>query len=202
MKAYLKLSKGAGKQDCLFENDELNKYEKGETVGQRHQRLKRKWKLNFEKHKRKPRRLVFAGKSDLKSAFRILGLSPRCWKWLVMKARDPSTGEWRYFIDKCLPFGASISCAWFQRFSDALCHIVTYQAGPGKEITNYLDDFLFLALSLGLCDLTIKQFLDTCNELNIPVALDKTEYSLETVVFLGILELISYWQYHWIRRTR
>ena len=62
-----------------------------------------------------------------------------------MKAQDPLTKEWRYFIDKWLPFGASISCALFQKFSDALCHIVEYHTNSNKKITNYLDDFLFIA---------------------------------------------------------
>ena len=26
-----------------------------------------------------------------------------------MKAKDPQTGEWRYFVDKCLPFSTSVS---------------------------------------------------------------------------------------------
>ena len=81
------------------------------------------WKENFlPNHKRKPS--IFARKSDIKSAFRILGLAKRCWKWLVMKAQDPVSGVWFYFVDKCLPFGASISCALFQEFSDALCYLV------------------------------------------------------------------------------
>ena len=59
-------------------------------------------------------------KPDLKSAFRILGLNPESFKWLVLKACHPITGELSYFIDKCLPFGSSISCVHFQRFSNAL----------------------------------------------------------------------------------
>ena len=73
-----------------------------------------KWTDKFNNHRRK--RTVYAGKSDLKSAFRILGLSKNCWQWLVMKAQDPQTKDWFYFVDKCLPFGSSISCALFQRF--------------------------------------------------------------------------------------
>ena len=57
---------------------------------------------------------VFGGKTDIKSAFRLVPLKKSCWRWLVMKARDPNTEEWSYFVNKCLPFGASISCAIFQ----------------------------------------------------------------------------------------
>ena len=63
---------------------------------------------------------IFLGKSDIKSAFHLMPLSRSSFLWLIMKARHPLTGKWVYFVDKCLPFGSSISCAHFQRFSDAL----------------------------------------------------------------------------------
>ena len=80
----------------------------------------------------------------MKSAFRNLGISKKDWKYLVMKAVSPIDGRTYYFVDKCLPFGASISCAHFQRFSNAVKHIVCYYTH--KELVNYLDDFLFAAL--------------------------------------------------------
>ena len=79
------------------------------------------------KEKHRSYRLIYMGKSDVKSAFRILPLSVRNFPWLIMKARHPLMNQWCYFVDKCLPFGASISCALFQRFSDALCHIVQFK---------------------------------------------------------------------------
>ena len=82
-------------------------------------KLREKWKSKFFKDQ-KCNRVIYAGKSNLKSVFRILGLSPKSWPWLVMKAQDPQTGQWKYFVDKCLPFGASISCALFQWFCNAL----------------------------------------------------------------------------------
>ena len=62
-----------------------------------------------------------------------------------MKARSPLDGEMYYFVDKCLPFRASISCAHFQNFSDAVAHLVRWRVGLNKEVVNYLDDFLFIA---------------------------------------------------------
>ena len=56
---------------------------------------------------------LYMGKTDAKSAFRILLLSKWSWQWVVMKARHPLTKKWVFFVDKCLPFGASISCAHF-----------------------------------------------------------------------------------------
>ena len=53
---------------------------------------KSNWLNKFDQHKRK-NRTVFVGKSDIKSAFRILGLSPESWPWLLMKAQDPLSGN-------------------------------------------------------------------------------------------------------------
>ena len=65
-----------------------------------------------------------------------------------MKARHPITKKLWYFIDKCLPFGSSISCAHFQSLSDALAYLAEHRIGLTMVITNYLDDFLFVALIL------------------------------------------------------
>ena len=55
-------------------------------------------------------------KSDMTAAFRNLGIRKKDWRWLILKAKSPMDGKFYYFIDKCLPFGASISCALFQEF--------------------------------------------------------------------------------------
>ena len=68
----------------------------------------------------KGRNLIFFAKTDLESAFRILPVLISHCCWLVLKAEDPKTGVFMFFVDKCLPFGASISCAQFQKFSEAL----------------------------------------------------------------------------------
>ena len=128
-----------------------------------------KWRNEFEYHKSK-NRTVYTGKSDLKSAFRMIRLSSDSWPWLVMKARDPITNEWQFFVDKCLPFGASISCALFQRFSNALCYLFEYKTNTQGQVTNYLDDFLFLALTILGCNCLIRTFLNLCDQLGVPVS--------------------------------
>ena len=149
-------------------------------------KLKGKWRSYFKMHRR-VRKTIFAGKSDLKSAFRILGLSKNSWRWLVMKARDPQTSEWRFFINKCLTFGASISCSHFQHFSDALYHLIKARLNIKRRITNYLDDFLFIACTILLCNFMIRKFLLLCQEIGVPVSMEKTEWASELVFFLGIL---------------
>ena len=66
------------------------------------------------------RPILYLGKTDLSSTFRVLPLKVCCFCWLVFKAVDLTTGETMYFVDKCLPFGASISCTLYQKFSNAL----------------------------------------------------------------------------------
>ena len=126
-----------------------------------------------------------AGKSDLTSAFRHLGIAKKWWKFLVMKAKNPLDGNWYYFIDKCLPFGASISCAHFQSFSNALSHIVATKTG--KENINYLDDFFFVEFLKLLCNQQLKTFLKICKRVNFPVSMEKTFWGNTTIVFLGLL---------------
>ena len=127
------------------------------------------------------------GQSDFSSAFRHLGILPEHWRYLVMKARNPEDNKIYYFVDKCLPFGASISCAHFQAVSDAIAHIVQWRVNRGKKIVNYLDDFLFLALLKWLCNYQIKIFLEVCKAINFPVNMDKTHWGTTKLVFLGLL---------------
>ena len=181
-------------QDELDDGNECDLRNNGNSSNSstklQHRRLSRKWKNEFDSnHQRKWKKTIFAGKSDLKSAFCILGLSRGSWMWLVMKAQDPITGEWRYFIDKCLPFGASISCSHFQHFSDALHHLIEWRTGTFNCITNYLDDFLFIAPTVLWCNHLIQEFLWLCKELNVPVSMEKTEWASPSalIISLGIL---------------
>ena len=72
---------------------------------------------------------IFYSKSDLTSAFHIIPGRPSDYSLLTMKATNPETGKIAYFHDKCLAFGASISCAIFQSFSDALKHLIEFRLG-------------------------------------------------------------------------
>ena len=84
-------------------------------------------------------------------------------------------------------FWASISCALFQKISDALKWLAKYRSQAPQSITNYLDDFLFVALTLIMCNHLIQQFLDLCNLIGIPIVLEKTEWGAFYNTFLGIL---------------
>ena len=106
-------------------------------------------------------------------------------------AIHPTTGEKKYFVDLCLSFGASISCARFQAFSDALKFILDWKLASiylhPPWITNYLDDFLFIALLLSVCDGAVDVFLEITKKIGCPISLEKTERASVLIVFLGIL---------------
>ena len=124
-------------------------------------------------------------KLDMKSAFRNMGIKPEHWKYLIMKAQSPIDGKIYYFVDKCLPFGASISCSHFQRFSNAIKHIVQYYTK--RNLVNYLDDYLFAELMKLLCNNQVKTFLQVCEAISFPVSLEKTFWGTTKLVFLGLL---------------
>ena len=125
------------------------------------------------------------GKSDMSSAFRHVPMAKDQWWLLVMKAEHPTTGKVYYFVDKCLPFGSSISCAIFQELSNAIAWLVQYRTK--KPNVNYLDDYLFAAAIKRLCDLQINMFLQICEEISFLVALEKTFWGTTRLTFLGLL---------------
>ena len=134
---------------------------------------------------------LFFAKTDCSHAFRIVPTLPRQRKFLTMMAKDPITGERWYFIDLCLPFRASISCATFQMFSDSLKAIAEYKFNvmlthPPK-LTNYLDDILFIAIALGVCNEAVDIFLEICHRIGCPISMSKTERAMQLIIFLGIL---------------
>ena len=131
--------------------------------------------------------LVYSRKTDIKSALRLVPLLQSCWKWLIFKARDPNSKEWKFFVDKCLPFGASISCVIFQHISDALKHVIEFRVSAQGDIANYLDDFLFIALMFLCCNFIISQFLLLYQEVGIPIVEEKTVWGTLRIVFLGVL---------------
>lgn len=119
-------------------------------------------------------------KCDVKSAFRLLRLSPGDFDLMGFKFEN------QYFFDKCLPMGASISSALFESFSTAL-HWVVQQQSKNDNILHYLDDFLFGGeAQTSQCHDTLKCFQDSCKLWGVPLAEEKTVEPTEVLIFLGI----------------
>ena len=132
-----------------------------------------------------PDAICYIGKSDMTMAYRHVPLRAFDWPLLVMKAKHPITGQVFYFMDKCLPFGGSISCVIFQKFSNSISHLVTYRTR--KLNINYLDDFFFVSLLRMMCNSQVNTFLEVCGKINFPVSLEKTFWGTTRLVFLGQL---------------
>ena len=126
-------------------------------------------------------------RSDLRAAFRNLGVLPSQWNLLCMKAQSPFDGKWYMFVDKCLPFGSGSSCEIFQSFSNSVAHLVTWVLKLTRPVTNYLDDFLFVALLRAFCNKQVETFLEICKVINFPVSLEKTYWASTRMMFLGFL---------------
>ena len=69
------------------------------------------------------------GKSDIKNATRLLPVTVKDFEQLRFCFNN------RYYFDKALPFGCSISCATFLEFA-------VRKRSPVGELLHYLDDFL------------------------------------------------------------
>ena len=121
----------------------------------------------------------------MKSTFSNLGIKPEQWFLLILMAKSPIDGKIYYFVDKCLPFGAAISCSHFQRFSDAIAHILKHRTG--YKAPYYLDDFLFVAVLKATCDDLVHQFINICNLIAFPISMEKTFWSCTELTFLGLL---------------
>ena len=126
-------------------------------------------------------------RSDMKSAFRNLGILRKHWPFLCMKAKSPIDNKWYIFVDKCLPFGARISCILFQEFSDCIAFLVQCKSASGKKVINYLDDYLFIALLKTLCNNQIDTFMEICKLINFPISIEKTFMADTRMTFLGFL---------------
>ena len=131
-------------------------------------------------------------KTDCSNAFRLVPVLV-CQRFvLIMMAEHPLTNVKYYFVDKCLPFGSSRSCAIFQEFSDALAFltevsIVKKNICSNPALTNYLDDFLFMALQTAIANGMLREFLHLCSKIGCPISVEKTEWASPIMVFLGTL---------------
>ena len=124
------------------------------------------------------------GKADIKSAFRLIPIRPEDFDLLGFKFDE------KFYFDKALPFGCSISCATFEMFSTFL-EWAARRESMDDNIEHYLDDFLFGGKAgTNHCWLTMSKFFNLCERLGVPIAQDKTVWPVTTILFLG-LELDS-----------
>ena len=107
-------------------------------------------------------------KVDINSAFRLLPIHPDDFCLLGMQH------DGYFLVDKALPFGCSISCALFQKFSTFLECCVRFASQP-EEVMHYLDDFCGCNSSATGAHMFVSTILTTFDELGAPVAHGKAK---------------------------
>lgn len=118
-------------------------------------------------------------KMDLSSAFRLLPIHPSDFCLLGMCIQG------KFYIDKCIPFGCSIACSTFEKFSSFL-HWALAKNSNNPNIIHYLDDFLFAGSSnTSHCAQLESSFQTLCNQFGIPINADKTQGPTTNLTFLG-----------------
>ena len=124
-------------------------------------------------------RVCFMAKTDIKSAFRIIPVHPDHHPLLGM------TWENLYYCDHCLPMGCSSSCAICEAFSTALEWIAIHRLGS-SSVLHILDDFLLIADTIEKCQLDLRNFLNMCQAISVPIAREKTCSPDTSIQFAGI----------------
>ncbi|XP_070190042.1 uncharacterized protein [Littorina saxatilis] len=119
-------------------------------------------------------------KVDIKSAFRLLPLHPLDFGLMGMLV------EGMFFVDKALPFGCSISCSLFEKFSTFLEWCVK-QASFSCDVIHYLDDFCGGGASSEQAQAMLDSMLSTFCDLGVPIAADKVEGPTTCLKFLGLI---------------
>ena len=125
---------------------------------------------------------VFMAKVDIESAFRIIPVSPT--------DRPPLGFQWKgkFYMDAVLPMGCASSCSIFESFSTSLEWIARHKLGA-TVVVHVIDDFLFLAHSYAKCELDLRNFINLCKEIGVPLAPDKTVAPCRVIEFLGGITL-------------
>ena len=121
----------------------------------------------------------YISKGNVEAAFRILPILKKDWHLLGIKFNS------RFYIDICLPFSASISCALFEKVGSVLQWLAHHRAG--HPIAHYLDDFFMAHILQQVCDLIIQTIHDTCTEVGVTMALDKRVFATQIIEYLGLL---------------
>lgn len=120
-------------------------------------------------------------KTDIEAAFRLLPVHPDSFRYLGC------CWDGGFYVDKCLPMGCSVSCAFFERFSSFLEWVVR-QESRVSSVLHYLDDFLFLGpAGSRVCLILLRAMERISADFGVPLALDKTEGPVTVIKFLGIV---------------
>ena len=118
-------------------------------------------------------------KLDVRAAYRLVPVHP--------DDRGLMGFQWRgaLYIDGMLPFGLRSAPIIFTAVADALEWIFRQQGV--EEIDHYLDDFITMGPSGSqVCGRNLDVIFQACEELGVPLAMEKLEGPTTRLIFLGI----------------
>ena len=119
-------------------------------------------------------------KIDIKNAYRNIPVHPSDRHLLGM--------EWQHqlYVDGALPFGLRSAPKIFNTVADALEWILRHRGV--KNVYHYLDDFIILGHPNSTeCSQGLAILKHTCEELGLPLAVEKCEGPSTRLTFLGII---------------
>ena len=118
-------------------------------------------------------------KADLKDAFRILPIHPSDYRLLGF------TWQGKYYYDRSLPMGCSISCRLFEDLSSAVQWILMNKFRV-IHMSHILDDFIFFAPTAKECDISLSKFFLLAESVNLPIKEEKTVHTTTSPILHGI----------------
>ena len=121
----------------------------------------------------------FMGKTDIKSAFRIIPIHPQDYSLLGIKWAD------KYYFDRCLPMSCSSSCAIFETFSTTL-EWLSLQNLRASAVLHILDDFFIRGPFRREMRSRFGEFSPPVRYLGVPIAHEKTVEPWTILEFAGI----------------
>ena len=120
-------------------------------------------------------------KADLKDAFRIIPIHPSDYKLLGF------SWDGKFYYDRCLPMGCSISCQIFESFSCAIQWILTKKLDI-PHMSHILDDYIFFGAKGTIhAKKSLQTFEVLAESLSLPLKHEKTVQPSTRVVLHGIL---------------
>ena len=118
-------------------------------------------------------------KINIKHAFRLLPVHPADRHLLTMSWKGD------LFIDTCLPFGLQSAPKLFNILADLLSWILKRKGI--MPLIHYLDDFLTMGqVDSTACHNHLTAIKEVCQDLGIPLAIEKLEGPSQCITFLGI----------------
>ncbi len=128
------------------------------------------------------------GKEDVFGAFTLLPVRPQDLRLTGFKFND------KYYLQKTLPMGCSISSNYYERFGTFL-EWRTKKESKLNSTSHYCDDHMFSGRKgTGQCLHLMNTFKSVCKRLHVPLCADKEVLPCTCMVYLGFtIDTVKQW---------